>query len=47
MGDDDLFVPGKLDMFIKFLEENNNFKYILRSYLTIHKMVLPNFSVLA
>ena len=37
MGDDDLFVPGKLDMFIKFLEENNNFKYILRSYLTIHK----------
>ena len=27
----------KLDMFIKFLEENNNFKYILRSYLTIHK----------
>jgi abequosyltransferase len=37
MGDDDLFVPGKLDIFLKFLEENDNFKYILRSYLTIHK----------
>lgn len=36
MGDDDLFVPGKLDQYIGFLKQNRDKKYVLRSYLTIH-----------
>lgn len=43
IGDDDLFVPGKLDMYIDFLEENRDYKYILRSYLTIHKNGMTEF----
>ncbi len=37
MGDDDLFVPGCLDIYLSFLEENRDYKYVLRSYLTVHK----------
>ena len=37
MGDDDLFVPGALNRFIKFLENNIDKSYILRSYLTVHQ----------
>lgn len=36
MGDDDLFVPGALDKYLCFLAENQNKKYILRSYIVIH-----------
>ena len=36
MGDDDLFVPGALALFIQFLKENRDKKYVLRSYVTIH-----------
>ena len=43
MGDDDLFVPGKLDDFLTFLTDNSNFKYVLRSYLTIHQNGMTEF----
>lgn len=36
MGDDDLFIPGALDRFLKFLGEHKDKKYILRSYIAIH-----------
>ncbi|MBU0598534.1 MAG: glycosyltransferase [Candidatus Omnitrophica bacterium] len=36
MGDDDLFIPGALDRFLKFLKEHEDKKYILRSYISIH-----------
>lgn len=36
MGDDDLFVPGALDRYIDFLKQNQDKKYILRTYMTIH-----------
>lgn len=37
MGDDDLFVPGALELYIRFLIENSDKKYILRSYLVSHE----------
>lgn len=37
MGDDDLFIKNKLEKFIKFVKSNSQFKYFLRSYLTIHQ----------
>ena len=36
MGDDDLFVPGALTQFIKFLKHNRDKPYVLRAYLTQH-----------
>ena len=36
MGDDDLFVPGALDRFLRFLEDHQDKKYILRTYVIIH-----------
>ena len=36
MGDDDLFVPGALAQFIKFLKQNQDKPYVLRAYLTQH-----------
>jgi abequosyltransferase len=36
MGDDDLFVPGTLDLFIAFLKQHSDKPYVLRSYLTEH-----------
>lgn len=36
MGDDDLFVPGALDVFIEFLKQHRDKPYLLRSYLTEH-----------
>ena len=36
MGDDDLFVPGALNQYIKFLKLHNDKPYVLRSYLTEH-----------
>lgn len=36
MGDDDLFLPGALDRFIAFLRENEDKRYVLRSYVTEH-----------
>lgn len=36
MGDDDLFVPGGLDRFLAFLEEQGDKKYVLRSYVVEH-----------
>lgn len=32
MGDDDLFIPGQLDDYFKFLKENKQLGYVLRSY---------------
>lgn len=43
MGDDDLFVPGCLDKYLGFLEENRDYKYVLRSYLTVHKNGMTEF----
>lgn len=37
MGDDDIFVPCALDQYIRFLNENSDKKYILRSYLVRHE----------
>jgi len=37
MGDDDIFVPSALDEYIRFLNENSDKKYILRSYLVRHE----------
>jgi abequosyltransferase len=36
MGDDDLFKPGALKLFIEFLYRNSQYNYVLRSYETIH-----------
>jgi len=36
MGDDDLFVPQALDAFLLFLTENDDIKYVLRSYKVVH-----------
>lgn len=36
MGDDDLFMAGKLDLFIDFIIANRNVSYILRSYYGRH-----------
>jgi len=36
MGDDDLFKPGTLQLFISFLENHSNYNYILRSYEIEH-----------
>lgn len=36
MGDDDLFIPGALDRFLKFLEGQEDKKYILRSYIIVY-----------
>lgn len=36
MGDDDLFVPGALNRFLQFLDEHEDKKYILRSYIVVH-----------
>jgi glycosyltransferase involved in cell wall biosynthesis len=36
MGDDDLFIPGALGHFLQFLSDNDDKKYILRSYITVH-----------
>ena len=36
MGDDDLFVPGALTLFIDFLKQNKDKSYVLRTYLTQH-----------
>ncbi len=36
MGDDDLFVPNALDLYLQFLLKNLDKKYVLRSYLTVH-----------
>lgn len=32
MGDDDVFVPGSLDMFLKFLQEHQTLGYVMRRY---------------
>lgn len=36
MGDDDLFLPGALDPFLRFLIEHAEVKYVLRSYVVVH-----------
>ena len=36
MGDDDVFVPGELDAYMSFLEENPSLGYVLRSYQALH-----------
>jgi abequosyltransferase len=36
MGDDDLFVPKKLDLYINFLRKNDDVGYVLRSYYGQH-----------
>jgi len=36
MGDDDWFVPGKLDLFLDFLCANRDVSYVLRSYYAQH-----------
>lgn len=36
MGDDDLFIPGKLNLFIDFLAEHEMAGYVLRSYQANH-----------
>lgn len=36
MGDDDLFKPGALDEFLKFLQSDKQYNYILRSYEIEH-----------
>jgi abequosyltransferase len=36
MGDDDLFIPGALEEYLKFLKKYHNFNYVLRSYISIH-----------
>jgi len=36
MGDDDLFVPKALDRFLRFLNEHEDKRYILRSYVMVH-----------
>lgn len=35
IGDDDVFVPGKLDLFIEWLHKHNNLGYVLRAYQTM------------
>jgi O-antigen biosynthesis alpha-1,2-rahmnosyltransferase len=52
MGDDDLFIPGALNRFLQFLNEHEDKKYILRSYIVVHPdgnienfRYLPNMSV--
>jgi glycosyltransferase involved in cell wall biosynthesis len=37
MGDDDWFVPGGLDKFMRFLKAQNELGYILKSHVLIHK----------
>jgi abequosyltransferase len=36
MGDDDLVISGTLDRFLQFLSQQQDKKYILRSYISIH-----------
>lgn len=36
MGDDDVIVPGTMDKYMKFLSENDDVGYVLRSYRTLH-----------
>ena len=36
MGDDDLFIEKKLDLFLRFLISNSDKKYVLRSYTVTH-----------
>jgi len=36
MGDDDLFIANKLNLFVEFLKKNRDKHYILRSYITKH-----------
>lgn len=36
MGDDDMFVPGELDTYIKFLNSNTELGYVLRSYKNVN-----------
>lgn len=36
MGDDDLFIPGALDRYLRFLNEHAETKYVLRSYVVVH-----------
>lgn len=36
MGDDDRFVPGKLDLYLEFLLANRDVSYVLRSYFAEH-----------
>lgn len=36
MGDDDYFLPNKLEQFIRFLRKNSNIGYFLRSHITKH-----------
>ena len=35
MGDDDVFVPGALDQYMEFLDENEDVGYVLRRYETL------------
>ena len=37
MGDDDVFIPGELDKYIKFLKKSEDCGYILRSYKNKYK----------
>lgn len=37
MGDDDMFVPGKLSGWIEYAKENKEIAYILRSYQSLHE----------
>lgn len=37
MGDDDMFVQGAMDAFLKFLEKHDELGYVLRSYRALHK----------
>lgn len=36
MGDDDVIISDTMDKYMKFLEENDNLGYVLRSYETLH-----------
>ncbi|MBR2208355.1 MAG: glycosyltransferase family 2 protein [Synergistaceae bacterium] len=38
MGDDDVFIPGALDNFIKFLRENKDIGYVMRRYRRAHEV---------
>jgi abequosyltransferase len=36
MGDDDLFIPGSLDNYLRFLKQHASINYVLRSYVSVH-----------
>lgn len=37
MGDDDVFIAGALDKYVRFLKEHNTLGYVLKSHITVRK----------